>query len=84
AKQFYRVADKKLVWSLENLQAEFENLFDGDKVLGNRINKVINDNWDILFDAGKGSYETVFVKYFAAMFDNVLARASINELFGSP
>ncbi|RZB39955.1 JHBP domain containing protein [Asbolus verrucosus] len=83
-RKFYRVADEKLVLSTKSIRSRFENLFDGDKVLGDRINKVINDNWDILFDAGKGNYEIIFGKYFAAMFDNVLARASIAELFGGP
>lgn len=35
----------------------FENLFNGDRLLGNQMNRFMNENWELIFNELKGGYE---------------------------
>ncbi|KAH0821070.1 hypothetical protein GEV33_001721 [Tenebrio molitor] len=49
--------DPELAWF------NFENLFNGDKQLGDNVNQVINDNWKEVFDDLKSSYIQVINRW---------------------
>lgn len=65
----------------KSIKFNFENLFDGDKALGDNINHVVNDNWKDVFLDVKSSYEEAFAKIFFAIFSNFLAKVPISEIF---
>lgn len=62
---------------------KLDNLFDGDKALGDNINKVLNDNWKDIYDEIGGSYEEAFNTIFASIFKNILGKVSAADLFTS-
>lgn len=58
-----------------------DNLFDGNKLLGDNINRVLNEEWLTIFrDVAEGyekAYADVFLQYSKAIF----AKAPISEIF---
>lgn len=77
----FKIIDSKLVIDPELIIFQFDNLFDGDENLGKNINQVFNDNWKEVFGDVKPSYEAAFGTIFTAMFNNLLEKVSISELF---
>ncbi|RZC41751.1 JHBP domain containing protein [Asbolus verrucosus] len=66
---------------LGNLTGENDVLRFG---LGNiiDINKLINDNWAQLFDEVKNAYQEFYARTFSVIFNNLLEKVPISELFG--
>ncbi|CAH1383478.1 unnamed protein product [Tenebrio molitor] len=80
--KYYTVVKNKLLIDLQRMNFKLDNLFNGDKALGDNLNQVMNDNWKELYIDVKSSYEEAFGKIFASVFDNLLARVPIAQLFG--
>ncbi|KAK9874610.1 hypothetical protein WA026_005441 [Henosepilachna vigintioctopunctata] len=58
--KYYHLDDFRLDYNIKKLSFNFENLFEGNKELGDQLNKFLNDNWDlILTDFGPGIAKTV-------------------------
>ncbi|XP_066255579.1 protein takeout-like [Euwallacea similis] len=59
----------------QNLKVHFENLFNGNKLMGDNMNKVINEEWQSLFNDVKPSidktYGEVFKVYWQTFYDNI-------------
>ena len=81
-KKHYKVASTKLVLTPQLMRFHLENLFDGDKALGDNINQVLNENWSEVFSDVKTSYEEAFGQIFGSILDNVLKKVSTREIFG--
>jgi DNA replication protein DnaD len=59
----------------------FGNLFNGDKVLGDNINAVLNDNWKEVFtDMSKDLNETIN-QIIMNLLNGFFAKVSIEEAF---
>ncbi|KAH0821936.1 hypothetical protein GEV33_000855 [Tenebrio molitor] len=82
-KKYYKVTQKKLLVEPQMLNFKLDNLFNGDKVLGDNINRVMNDNSKEMYADLRSSYEEAFGKIFVAVFDNLLTRVPIAQLFAS-
>lgn len=46
----------------KKMEMKFDNLFNGDKQLGNTINKVINDNWQVIYNEIGSSFEEAYAE----------------------
>ncbi|XP_060533110.1 protein takeout-like [Cylas formicarius] len=73
---FYKISDFRThLIELDNLALNFENLFDGNKLLGDNLNKVINEEWRVLFedvvDEVDKQYSAVELKYAQKLFDRL-------------
>ncbi|XP_069683452.1 protein takeout-like isoform X1 [Periplaneta americana] len=59
----------------KRLHTRFENLFNGDKTLGDTMNKVLNENHEVIFNELRSSLEkafgNVFLEYSKGIFHNV-------------
>ncbi|KAH0812333.1 hypothetical protein GEV33_010458 [Tenebrio molitor] len=76
----------KIISSKVNLDPElvsynFENLFNGDKQLGDNINRVINDNWKEVFDDVKDGYVEVINRILVQLLNNFFSKVSLEEAF---
>ncbi|XP_044260730.1 protein takeout-like isoform X2 [Tribolium madens] len=80
-RKYYRVVRNRLVMEPELIKFKFDNLFNGDKELGDKINQVFNDNSKEVFGDVKSSYEEAFGQIFTNIFNRLLARVSIVDLF---
>ncbi|RZC34513.1 takeout-like [Asbolus verrucosus] len=81
-KKFFKVVGSKLVMEPGLIHFQLDNLFDGDKVLGENILKVLNENWKEVYGDVQSSYEHAFGQIFTSIFSNLLAKVPVSELFG--
>lgn len=58
-----------------------ENLFNGDKILGDNVLQIMNDNWKEVYGDVQSSYEEAFGKIFSSIFSNLLSKVSKSDLF---
>jgi hypothetical protein len=77
-----KVKGQKFHWEAELLKFNFENLFGGDKALSDNINKVMNENWQPVFEDVGSSYSEALGQIFAAIANEFFAKVSVLELFG--
>ncbi|KYB27014.1 uncharacterized protein LOC103313373 [Tribolium castaneum] len=77
----YKVVQNRLVLEPDLIKFKFDNLFDGDKDLSDKVNQVFNDNSKEVFGDVKPSYESAFGHIFANIFNRLLARVPIVDLF---
>lgn len=59
----------------------FDNLFDGDNVLGEQMNRFINENSDLLFKELQAPYEETFGLVFTKLSNDVFSRVPFNKIF---
>lgn len=59
----------------------FENLFNGDKVLGKTMNDFMNQNWKAVFNGLVPEYEKFFNERFTALSSKVFQNVPIKKIF---
>jgi hypothetical protein len=60
---------------------KLDNLFNGDKSLGDNINQVLNDNWEAVFEDLEGAYTELVNKITLNVFNGFTSKVSIEEAF---
>lgn len=65
-----------------SIKFDLQNLFNGNKALGNMILTVLNENWKSVYDDVQSSYEDAFAQIFTSIFNNFLSRVPTDRLFG--
>jgi hypothetical protein len=80
-KTFINIVSSNLKMDPEFVSYNFENLFDGDKPLGDNINRVLNDNWKEVFDEVKNDYIEVINKILVQLFNNFFSKVSLEDAF---
>lgn len=64
-----------------HIKYNFENLYNGEKLLGDNVNLVMNDNWKEVFDAVRPKYEKAFNLIFQKIVVNILEKVPVSEIF---
>lgn len=64
----------------QKMTLDFENLFDGDKVLSKTINQFINENWKEILKEMKPSYEAVFSNVFKDTVEKVFDKIPVKNI----
>lgn len=82
-KKYYKLDNSTLSLKPSLMIFKFDNLFDGDKALGDNINKVLNENWSEIYGDIGASYENAFNTIFASILKNILGKVSVADLFTS-
>jgi hypothetical protein len=59
----------------------FDNLFNGDKLLGDEINKVVNENWKLLFEDIEDTFLNAMTKILINILNHFFSKVSIEEAF---
>ncbi|KAJ3651981.1 hypothetical protein Zmor_017984 [Zophobas morio] len=82
-KTHFKVVSTKITMEPGRITFNLENLFNGDtsKVLGDNVLRVMNENWKEVFEDVKASYEDAFGQVFAALFNNLLAKVPVEQIF---
>lgn len=60
---------------------KFENLFNGDKALGDNMNLFLNENWADIFAEVKGSIGSAFGKIFQSVIGHVFTKYPYDKFF---
>ncbi|XP_068900517.1 uncharacterized protein [Tenebrio molitor] len=83
-KTFVKFVSSSLTIDPELVSFNFENLFNGDKKLGDNVNQVLNDNWKEVFDDVIQDYIEVFNQILISVFNNLFSKVSLEDAFDSP
>ena len=59
----------------------FENLFNGDKALGDNMNLFLNENWQDILKELKPSISEALSQIFAALINAVFGKVPYNEIW---
>ncbi|XP_029038213.2 protein takeout-like [Osmia bicornis bicornis] len=81
---YLRVKKFGVKFSPARVTLRFENLFDGDSVLGEQMNRFINENSDLLFKELQAPYEETFGLVFAKITNEIYSRIPFNKIFPPP
>ena len=65
----------------ETISYHFENLFNGDKQLGDNINAVLNENSKEVFQDVKSGYENGIAMVLLQIINNLFSKLSMEEAF---
>lgn len=67
--------------SIGSAKVKLENLFNGDPVIGQATNDVINDNVGIFYDTLKPAFEASLEEIFATIANKITDAFEYDELF---
>ncbi|XP_012534788.1 protein takeout [Monomorium pharaonis] len=65
----------------KHVDLQFNNLFSGDQILGDQIQKFLRDNSEIIFKELQGPFEEAFGFVFAKITNDIFTRVPLNKLF---
>lgn len=65
----------------EMVSYNFGNLFNGDKQLGDNLNRMLNENWKEVLDDVKKDYNNIFEKILLLLCGNFFSKVSMEEAF---
>jgi hypothetical protein len=80
-KTFIKIISSNVSMDPEFVSYNFENLFNGDKQLGDNINRVLNDNWKQVFDEVKDDYIEVINRILVQLLNNFFSKISLEDAF---
>lgn len=80
-KTYLKWVDYKVTLRPDVVNFHFANLFNGDDRLGNEINRVINENWDVVFTDVRDGYEKSFGLIFKDLANRVFTRVPLKDIF---
>jgi hypothetical protein len=80
-KHFMKFGTTNLSLDPESVSYNFENLFNGDKQLGDNMNKVLNENHLEVFSDVRKGYEAGLAIVLKQVLSNMFAKVSIEEGF---
>lgn len=63
------------------IEFKFDNLFGGNEILGNEMNRVLNDNWRIVWEDVKRSYEEAVEIILQDISNKILEKVPFGHYF---
>jgi hypothetical protein len=78
-KTHLKFIDHHLALDVGHVYFHFDNLFDGQKELGDNINKILNDNWRDVFDDVKEGYVQVVNTIIQSLLTNFWQKVSLED-----
>lgn len=78
---FLKIKKIRIVFDSMGLKLHFDNLFNGDKVLGDDMNRVLNENWKEVYSEVKKPVIKSFQDVYAKTIQNVFDTIPYNRLF---
>jgi len=82
-KEYLYTDDLSLTFTIERLHMHLENLYNGDKVLGDSTNLFLNENWGEIFGELKRSIFDAFGLIMQNIMNTVFRKIPYNELFSN-
>lgn len=78
---YINVTDYRIKFKPKRVTFQFENLFQGDKVLGQTMNQFMNENWKAVFNGLAPDYEKFFGAKFKDFANNVFKNVPMKKIF---
>lgn len=79
--EYVRLVKIRTRMIIDNGSLNFENLFNGNKVLGDTVNQFINDNWPRVFPEFSRPLFDIFSSILKKFIQNVFDQFPLNEMF---
>lgn len=79
--KFWRIQDYGLKLAVENATFNYENLFNGNKLLGDNMLKLMNDNWNLIADDIIPGLEETYGLVFKAIGNQLFLKVPIEDIF---
>lgn len=80
-KKYMKIVDYKLITEPKRVYFDFENLFNGDPVLGRTTLSFFNEQWKDIYDEIKPQYEESFGLVFKEIANRIFTKVPLNEIF---
>ncbi|KAJ3650902.1 hypothetical protein Zmor_016977 [Zophobas morio] len=81
SKTYYTTASTEMQSDVEHSHFQFDNLFNGNKELGDNVNLVLNDNWRQVVDELHPEYNEIVRQILTGMIEKVWTKVSLEEMF---
>lgn len=78
---YMKVKNFQLIAEPERMIYKIENLFNGDKALGDNMNLFLNENWADIYKEIRGSFSSAFGKIFQAVIGHVFTKYPYDKFF---
>ncbi|KAL3277272.1 hypothetical protein HHI36_012622 [Cryptolaemus montrouzieri] len=79
--KYYKPVFEPLDYHLEKVDFQIHNLFGENKVLGDEVNRFLNNNWDILMIEFGPEIAQIISKIITDIFDNLAAVVPVKYVF---
>jgi Haemolymph juvenile hormone binding protein (JHBP) len=63
------------------MSLQLDNLFNGNKALGDNMNVFINENWEVIFQELKPAVRDTLIKIVSGLINDVFATLPYKEWF---
>lgn len=80
-KEYLTTDDLKLTFTITRLITNFENLYNGDKALGDSTNLFLNNNWEEIYNELKPLIFDAFTLIIQNTIVNVFRKVPYKEIF---
>lgn len=78
---YLNITEYKIKFKPKWVIFRFDNLFNGDKLLGETMNKFMNDNWEIVFSNLIPGYEERFGDKFRDVSNILFSKVPVDLIF---
>ncbi|CAK1590042.1 unnamed protein product [Parnassius mnemosyne] len=78
---YMHMRDYKVKFIPQRVILHFSNLFNGDKALGDQMNRFLNENSDLVFNELKESYEKSLSSVFQDVTNKIFDKVPMNKIF---
>ncbi|XP_047097006.1 protein takeout-like [Schistocerca piceifrons] len=79
--KYVNIKDFKINFETSRLYLTFENLFNGDKALGDNMNNFINENWDVILKELKPGISDVLGAIFQDISNRIFSKVPYDKIF---
>lgn len=80
-KQYLKVENSKLSFTITRLYFKLDNLYKGDKLLGDATNLFLNESWQEVFNEINKSVYEAFSQIVENVLNNIFQKVPYDELF---
>jgi len=77
--EYFNVTDLQIDIIPRRVYYQFENLFNGDKALGDNMNKFLNENWNEVFSGIKDAIKRAFGAAFKEVATRIFSKIPMTE-----
>lgn len=78
---YMEATDLKLSTKPGRIYYHFDNLFNGDKALGDNMNSFLNSNWEAIFVEVQKSFEDAFADIFQTIISKIFSKYPYEKFF---
>ncbi|XP_063926596.1 protein takeout-like [Zophobas morio] len=78
---YYRTVNTQMESDVEHVHFDYDNLFNGNRELGDNLNFVLNDNWRTVFADAKADYDEIVRQIMTDVMEKIWGSTSLQEFF---